>query len=189
MSDPFPPSPPPQVSPLGSVTSPVLRICPTACVRSSLALSLDFPLRSPVLWRQTQALPVLSQVVSEHAQGLRLRGAGGFPPCCLPCGCTPSALPNAGFRSSLPGLLMPLSTLHTGIYMPPCMTRGRCGFRLHRVTLSFTTTQRFILALTARKSARGVRHLKGCLPIAAAPADPLFWRSRPSGVPPFALEE
>jgi hypothetical protein len=51
------------------------------------------------------------------------------------------------FHGSIPGPLVPLSTLRPGLYRPLRMTRGRCGsLRLHRMTLSFTTPRRFIPA-------------------------------------------
>ena len=70
--------------------------------------------------------------------------------CCLPpCGTT-SALWSRLFRSSIPGLHVPLSTLR----LQPCdckrMTRGQDGsLLLSCVTLSFTTPRRFIPAHSA----------------------------------------
>jgi len=49
-----------------------------------------------------------------------------------------------GFRGSIPGLHLPLSTLRWRSCPRPRMTRGRCGsLTLHRMTLSFTTPCRF----------------------------------------------
>src|SRR5439155_23226900 len=48
-----------------------------------------------------------------------------------------------GFRGSIPGPLLPLSTLRSGPCGPLRMTRGRCGsLLLHRVKLSFTAPRR-----------------------------------------------
>ena len=77
--------------------------------------------------------------------------------CCLPpCGTT-SALWSRLFRSSIPGLHVPLSTLR----LQPCdckrMTRGQDGsLLLSCVTLSFTTPRRFIPAHSASCYARSV---------------------------------
>jgi len=69
--------------------------------------------------------------------------------CCLPPRGTTSALWRRLFRSSIPGLPVPLSTLR---WMPrgrPRMTRGQDGWLvLSCVTLSFTTPRRFIPAHT-----------------------------------------
>lgn len=52
------------------------------------------------------------------------------------------------FRGSIARLHMPLSTLHTRPHGRPYMTRGRRGWLgLHRTTLSFATSHRFIPAL------------------------------------------
>ena len=49
-----------------------------------------------------------------------------------------------GFRGSIPGPHLPLSTLHPRPHERRRMTRGRCGsLLLYRMTLSFTTSRRF----------------------------------------------
>src|SRR6266542_4192590 len=51
------------------------------------------------------------------------------------------------FRGSIPGLYVPLSTLHLRPCGRRCMTRSRCGsLILHRMKLSFTTPCRFLPA-------------------------------------------
>src|SRR5262249_52212388 len=51
------------------------------------------------------------------------------------------------FRGSIPGLYVPLSTLHLRPWGRQCMTRSRCGpLILHRMKLSFTTPCRFLPA-------------------------------------------
>ena len=52
-----------------------------------------------------------------------------------------------GFRGSIPGLYVPLSTLRRRPYERLRMTRGRCGsLLLQRMTLAFTTPCRFLPA-------------------------------------------
>ena len=51
------------------------------------------------------------------------------------------------FRSSIPGLHVPLSTLHLRSYPRLCMTRSRCGsLLLHRIEFSSTTLHRLLPA-------------------------------------------
>ena len=116
---PFPPSPPTATSP--GIVRELLQVlwgCPTSLVRSSSATSLDFPMRprAPSPTGQTRDLPVPAQGVSVRAQGLGPRGAqvalaNARPPCCLPLPTTPSAPRSDGFRGSIPGPHVPLSTL------------------------------------------------------------------------------
>src|SRR5229473_926679 len=57
------------------------------------------------------------------------------------------------FRGSMAGLYMPLSTLQGWPRGQPHMTQGRYGsLDLYRMTLSFTTTCRFIPALSGGKT-------------------------------------
>jgi hypothetical protein len=64
--------------------------------------------------------------------------------CCLPSRVTASALWSRLFRSSIPCLHVPLSTLRWQPYGWPRMTRGQDGsLCLSCVTLSFTTPRRF----------------------------------------------
>src|SRR6266498_1820911 len=59
------------------------------------------------------------------------------------------------FRGSIPGLYVPLSTLHLRPCGRRCMTRSRCGLLiLHRMKLSFTTTCRFLPAHRNPKQTR-----------------------------------
>ena len=67
-----------------------------------------------------------------------------FLRCCLPSRVTASALRSRLFRSSIPCLHVPLSTLRWQPCGWPCMTRGQDGsLGLSCMTLSFTTPRRF----------------------------------------------
>ncbi len=116
--------------------------------------SLDFPTRPAVLHGgRPRALPVLARGVSVHARGLRPRRTPQRLALATP-GISPSACDHGvgvpkfvRFRGSIPGLHVPLSTLHADPRGPSCMTRGRCGsLHLHRTTLAFAAPRRFIPA-------------------------------------------
>ena len=67
--------------------------------------------------------------------------------CCLPLRRTASAPWSKGFRGSIPGLHLPLSTLRTHGYPYLRMTRGYCGsLRLQHMELPSTTPCRFMPA-------------------------------------------
>jgi hypothetical protein len=116
--------------------------------------SLDFPMRSvfpsPTDRHGISRLPhkvpacmlrVLDRAGSKSVSPLRRLQF------CLPLSSTASA-PRSGhrlrdggsFRGSIPGLHVPLSTLHLRPYGRKCMTRSQCGsLTLHCMKLSFTT--------------------------------------------------
>src|SRR5438132_14276223 len=59
------------------------------------------------------------------------------------------------FRGSIPGLYVPLSTLHPRPYARRYMTRSQCGaLLLHCMKLSFTTPYRLLPAQIGRASCR-----------------------------------
>jgi len=132
--------------------SQLLWVCPTSCGRSSSSYVLglhDAPQAcSP---GGTQALPVLAQVVSVHAWGSLTSRDTSMP---RQNGTSILAFPFSlqgrhpvlsSFRGSIPSLHVPLSTLRS------------CPYGLRRwavtvlLTLSFTTTCRFIPALKERR--------------------------------------
>ena len=148
----FPPSPPLQVAPVCSETSPVLCHRPTACVRASSACVLRLPDAAHHLHGQTQALPVPAQGASVHVRGLRPRGASDRL-AIASATVLPSVVsqhvgaPNLVFRSSIPDLHTPLLTLHLNDYSLRRITWGRSGsLFLERIGLAPTTPCRFMPA-------------------------------------------
>ena len=152
----FPPRSPPTVARLCSSPSSVLCGRPTphqrACRTSAHALLR--PARRMIAGGHRWGLPVLVHGVSRRARGLGLRRVHGRLALALTA-VLPSATwynvgaPDAIFRSSIPGLPVPLSTLRWPPRGWPRKTRGQDGsLLLSCMTLSFPTPCRFIPAHT-----------------------------------------
>src|SRR6266849_2982187 len=154
----FPPCPPPVACYRCSGTSSVLRDRPTphrrarwtSGSRPSPTGPSHLPRRASMGSPGSCAWSFHTCLGSQTARSPADAGEWRIRRCCLPpCGTT-SALRSRLFRSSIPSLHVPLSTLRRQPCGSPRMTRGQDGsLLLSCVTLSFTTPRRFIPAHSA----------------------------------------